>query len=428
MKKTIILFALLLVAVASSLADDILQDTIWVRKTDQMDGFYMVKFSNTDSLIVGHGYQNDLFFDAKTGTEIKRIGGNNEVFFINNDANFIRLNQTRTKFEIFDLKTWEVIDTLENDGALIGLDAGISKDERYLVSEIQGGFRIWDISTKKILKTKIYPPEEYLQKFTIDQIKFLCDGSKIISTLNKEYKDPDNPKGYYIIKHIIYDFNTLDSIDVFEGMAYYRLSNICSLIAFKRSDPTYGVELYDFNTKKLLHQFLVNGPSLTGVEFSKDDKYLVTTNGPGPNRMDVWNLESEDFQRSYFYQGTSFMTIDISNNDKYFVSSAGYYISLFRSKFHPSYIEDDSLKNLIQIFPNPTKGELYIQLNLPDMGWAKILLTDTMGNVISILYNDYITGYPQKLKFDLSFLSSGTYNITVNNSNNSYTYKLIVNK
>ena len=78
----VLFFALLQFAQAQPVPQDS-TDLVWSLKTDQSAGFWMVKFSNTDSLIVGHGYDYDLFFDAKTGQEIQRIHNDNEVFFIN---------------------------------------------------------------------------------------------------------------------------------------------------------------------------------------------------------------------------------------------------------------------------------------------------------------------------------------------------------
>src|SRR3989339_1499719 len=139
-------------------------DLVWSLKTDQSAGFWMVKFSNTDSLIVGHGYDYDLFFDAKTGQEIQRIHNDNEVFFINNDNNFIVLNQSRTRFDIYDALNYTIIDSLENDGIVINeypiID--MSKDGKYLIAPIPRGFRIWDITTKRILNTKLFPDEPKL--------------------------------------------------------------------------------------------------------------------------------------------------------------------------------------------------------------------------------------------------------------------------
>jgi hypothetical protein len=67
MKKTILflvlLFAFLQVAIAQ---DNYYKDTVWTNKIpDQSMGFWKVKFSLTDSLIVAHGYKYDLFIDTK---------------------------------------------------------------------------------------------------------------------------------------------------------------------------------------------------------------------------------------------------------------------------------------------------------------------------------------------------------------------------
>ena len=87
MKKFILFILLILAYIQATNAQPKPQDStdlIWSNRiADQSMGFYMVKFSKNDSLIVAHGYTQDLFIDAKTGQEIHRIDGNNEIFFIN---------------------------------------------------------------------------------------------------------------------------------------------------------------------------------------------------------------------------------------------------------------------------------------------------------------------------------------------------------
>ncbi|OGU41718.1 MAG: hypothetical protein A2X61_00210 [Ignavibacteria bacterium GWB2_35_12] len=420
----VLFFALLQFAQAQPVPQDS-TDLVWSLKTDQSAGFYMVKFSNTDSLIVGHGYDYDLFFDAKTGQEIQRILGNKEIFFINNDNNFIRRNQQATKIEIFDTKTYQVIDSLESDSLQIGyLD--ISKDEKYLVSVITGGLRIWDLTTKKILKTKWFPKEENLQKFNIYNIKFLCD-NRIIATHYKEYKNPSNPNNpIRKIYHSIFDFNSLDSIDVYKEMVYFELSNNCIKIAFNTGDPNYGVEVYDFNTKEFLWKLPINGPSLTGIEFSPDDKYLVTSNGPGTNALKIWSIEIGN--ETYDYGIGSRDCIDVSHDGEFIVSSSASRLTLREAKFGINTVPGDSGITPQIIYPNPTTGIATIQYQQPFSENTNMYITGINGQIVKPILNNYLEEGIKTIDFNTQDISNGIYFVKVENTHLSLVFKLIVNK
>ncbi|MCX6155113.1 MAG: hypothetical protein NT007_13250, partial [Candidatus Kapabacteria bacterium] len=244
MKKCFVfaLTATLWLSASLVFADNYFADTVWTNKTDQADGFYMVKFSKNDSIIAGMGYQMDLFYDAATGAEIHRIPFNSEVHFINNDQNFVRLAASRNKLEIWDTKTFIVIDSLESDGTTIG-SIDISSDEKFIVGVIPKGIRSWNLITKKILKTQLFQSQPNLTEIGIRTINFACDNSKFIGSLGRIYTDPNPPnKQYGYGWDVIYDFNTLDSVDVLGSYQSFKLSNTCKYFTDKIADSFKGVE------------------------------------------------------------------------------------------------------------------------------------------------------------------------------------------
>ncbi|MCL5991033.1 MAG: T9SS type A sorting domain-containing protein [Bacteroidetes bacterium] len=429
MKNLLLLFALLF-SIIQIQAQPVPQDStdlVWSTKTDQTLGFYMVKFSITDSIIVGHGYDYDLFFDANTGQEFKRIIGNNEIFFINNDRNFIRLNEAQTKFEIFDTGTFEVIDSLESDGIKIGT-SDISKDEKYLVAYIERGIREWDLATKKIIRTKLFPQEpSNLEEFSVSQINFCCDNSKIIFTLFKLYTDTTNPgHNYYRLYHPIFDFNTLDSIDAFQGMAYFRLSHDCLKIAFKRTDPDSGVEVYDFNSKQLLWKIPINGPSLTGIEFSPDDRYLVTSNGPGTDALKIWSIETG--KETYDYGMGSRDCIDVSHDSQFIVSGSSSRMTLRNAKFGSSIVPGDSEITPQIIYPNPTTGVATIQFKQKFSEITNIYISGINGEIVKPILNNFLEAGIKIIELNTQDITNGTYFVKVENAHQSLVFKLIVSK
>jgi hypothetical protein len=249
MKKHLILIGFLVALLLSisspcKAVQDYFQDTVWVKKTDQISGFYQCKMSNTDSMIVAHGYAIAYVYKTLSGEQIARLPFNGEVHFFNQDKNIIQLAPSRDRLIVFETKEFKAIDTLEFDGEAIA-DIDISKDEKYLVAVVASGYRIWSLNTRKILKTKTYKAEEYQTNFQIEQITITNDNSQIITSESRTFYNPNNPnKPYSTFRHNIYDFNTFDSLGTFNGMAYYRLSNTCKYIAFKCMDKDYGVQIF----------------------------------------------------------------------------------------------------------------------------------------------------------------------------------------
>jgi WD40 repeat protein len=208
-------------------------------------------------------------------------------------------------------------------------------------------------------------------------------------------------------------------------MSYFRISNNCQKIAFKRADPTYGVEVYDFNTKELIWKIPINGPSLTGIEFSPDDKYLVTSNGPGANCLKIWSMENGEETHRYWPRSYDFVCL--SNNGNYVVSGLGRYLFKFHSRFNGIYVEP-SEDTTILIYPNPTNGLINLEFNNPILENTLINLNDINGLLIKNLFNNILEQGQQSINFNVSDLSNGTYYIKVNNSQLSLFFKLIINK
>lgn len=430
MKKLFILsvFIFSMFAAHGLQAGDLANDTVWTKKTDQSAGIFQVKFSNNDSIIYAKGLEMSLFFDTQTGEEIIRIPGNEEVFFFNDDNNFIKLNEDRTTIEIFDAKTYEIIDSLENDGTKINNypKYDLSKNGRYFVAAIPNGFRIWDMNTKGIMRTKIFPEEPNLIDVWVLNTRFTNDNSKIIAQHGKTYKYQDDPdKSYTIGYFIVYDFLSLDSIDVFPNSQYFKLSNTNKYLAYGTGHKDYGVEIYDFHTKQLLHQIPINGPSLTGIEFSPDDKFLVTSNDPGANCLKIWSTEIGKEVYDYPYAGYS--GVNVSNNGKLILGINGRNLILYHSRFENTPVQEIPEPENI-LYPNPTTGSAILNFNNPISEHTNIILIDLSGNLIQEINDKFLKQGEQSFQIDVNDLPNGTYYILIQNSQLNLSYKLIINK
>ncbi len=426
MKKQIILIgflAALLLTISSTCkaVQDYFKDTVWMRKTDQSLGFYQVKFSNHDSIIVGHGYGMDIFYNTFTGEEIKRIPFNTEIHFFNNDENYMQLAPSRDRLVIYNTRTFEAVDTLEYDTLSIG-NVEISKDENYIVGVVTGGIRVWSLKSKKILTTKIYPVEKDQLEFSISQICITNDNSRIITSETRKFYD--GYEEYSTRRHNIYDFTKLDSIGSYANFTSYRLSNTNKYIAFKNKGDSYGIVIYNFITGEFVQKLLIDGTSITGIEFSPDDKYVVTSNGPFGNSLIISEIETG--KEIHRYWPSSYDCVDVSNNSKFVLGAIGPYIRLFKSRYGiVSVPEKGEILNII--YPNPTNSIATIEFTQNSSGNTIIELLSTHGILIKTIYKSFLEAGKQKIEINTSDIPSGNYFIVVKNNNEQLLFKLIVN-
>jgi len=422
MKRAFLLLVLIAVLMPAGIkAQNYFEDTVWTKKTDQYMGFWKVKFSQTDSIIVGQGMHESIFYDAFTGDEMYRLPFNAEVHFIENDNKFIQLAPNRDRLVIYDTKTYLPLDTLEFDDRKIGT-ISISNDESTIIGVVTKGLRRWNLHTGQIMKTKDFEMVPGLVKIENGNMKFILDDNRLVVGEIKKYIISEKPIEYGLKLGIkIYDVNTLDSIDYFSNKFDFELSETNQYIAFNNGESNNGVEIYDFATKQLLRRLPVNGPSLTGIEFSPDDKYIVTSNGPGQNSLIVWNVETGN--QTHRYWPSSYSTVDVSHNGSYILAVFGRRLRMFYARFGPTNVPNNEDGNEPLIYPNPSTGEVNIPIgNRTLKGTVRVY--DVSGNIV-LTHPLAPSREGVSVRFDVSELPSGTYMVIMDNG---VSYKLIVNK
>ena len=368
-------------------AQDYFEDTVWVKKVPNFGSIDDVKFSKNDSIIVAHGYGTNIFFETKNGNEITRILSYAPIQFFNNDENFVQIATSNDRLEIYQTSNFKAIDTLEYKTDSI-CSILVSNDENYAIGVIKNGFCVWDLKTKKIIKTVILPEEEYLRSIEIT-IQNLCDNKTFLASFFKTYTRSYPPyNDYLIVSYNTYNYSDLDSIDSKEGTGFCRISNNCEILAKNIRDSNYGVELLNFKTGELIQKLPIDGNSLTGMEFSPDDKYIVTSNGPDGNSLIVWN--SETGEKAYIYPYGSYSNIDVSNNGKYIIASCGEYLFLINFKNETSIVENKDENNVKTIYPNPATGNVTIDFNIISTRKNSDWLIDLKGELIKSVFNGFL--------------------------------------
>ncbi len=422
----------LLVEVANTQAQPLPQDTVWTSKTDQAEGFFRLKFSKNDSIIAGMGFEMDLFFDTKTGSEIRRIPGNNEVFFIGNDNKFLRVSPNFKMIEIWSTESWTVVDSLQQDELQIG-PISVSNDERYVVGYVANrvgyskdhgvqnrGIRIWDLQSKQILQTKLFPysPKDTgIYRFVIGTPIILCNNSGLLVSMSITYQSPGLKNETYttISKDIVYNFPSLDSID---SGKYGKLSHNCLMIA---KYDSHQISIYDFNTMELQWKM----PPVTNYSafwWDPTDRYSVTATSNRPEgKMTIWDISKKE--KVYEY-GTNPSNIDISHNGKYIVTGSRL-LSLYYAKWNGLSVPGETKEPQV-IYPNPTNGMINLQFNQQVSEITAINIQDSKGAMVRPLFNGFLTEGPQNLSYNISDLATGTYFVQVQSKHNSLIFKLMV--
>jgi hypothetical protein len=425
------LAAILLLPIFAYTQENSLKDTVWVRRTDQLYGFYMVKFSNTDKYIVGMGNEVSIFFDSETGQELKRIPFNSEVIFLNNDTQFMQIAPSEDKIYIYDFESLHVIDSIENNGEIIGdPDATggkviwVNNNESILLGLIEGGFRIWDLKTKEILKTHYYEDEKDLISRRFTRISLNCNMTRILIKQEKTYKT-ENPFPYdkrIDYYNVFYDYNTLNEVyRTPNRYFFYEMSSTCKYIAYESGlddNSNFGVLIHDPNTHELITKIPVNGPSLSGIEFTSDDRYMVTSNGPGLNKIIVWSSDTWEIVYEYYYFSTH--CFDIDHQDKYIISDVAGDLVKWHFRTEPNSINEDK-PDVIEISPNPVESILFLNNLTSDT--YQISLISINGNDLGLLYDGYIN---DTIRLDVSKYPSGAYILNIESETKTFNQKFTI--
>lgn len=419
MKSLILSLALLIAGYTSSFADNYNRDTLWMKNTDQSEGFYMLKFSQNDSTIAAFGYQNTIFYEAKTGNEIARIDGNKNGFFIKNDSRFLKLRSDGKTVDIYDLNSYKIVDSLESDGLDIYDNSDISIDNRFYISTVAGGLRIWDMDTKKIIRTKIFDfsKEVDLISWGFGKVKFHnCNPNQIIAPRVKKYKIPNStpPQTKEIGSLSIFDINSLDSISEIENKGQIVLSKNCKYYAYKLHDNNYGIELYDFQTKKLLYKLPVNGLNVTGLEFTSDEKYLIYTY-PIITILDILNNKVIST-----YNDGSYNNIAVSHNNNNIISSSGRYLLYYKAHYGTNAVTNPT-NTTNAIYPNPTNGLVTISTSCL-MPQVQFTISNQAGQIIN---TSIIQNTNNQIQLNFSQYPIGNYYIELQCNQDVTNYKII---
>ena len=89
-------------------------------------------------------------------------------------------------------------------------------------------------------------------------------------------------------------------------------------------------------------------------------------------------------------------------------------------------VNDINLDNYVSVFPNPSAGIVFVNVNTPGFGHVNMKLYNVVGEVISETTDNI--SVPKKFTFDISNQPSGIYLIEIKSENGQSVKKIILNK
>ncbi|MEL7534127.1 MAG: T9SS type A sorting domain-containing protein, partial [Bacteroidota bacterium] len=93
-----------------------------------------------------------------------------------------------------------------------------------------------------------------------------------------------------------------------------------------------------------------------------------------------------------------------------------------QAKANPHLLQNQSL----QIFPNPSTDQVFIQFELPEATRTKIWVTDMTGREVMGVFDLPLAQGPHEIEFDVKKLSIGTYILNLQYQNELLQRKMMV--
>jgi WD40 repeat protein len=422
--KFISLFAILILVISNlqfvSYAGDIAKDTVWTKETNE-PGFSSLQFIKDDQIIVAQAFGQTVFYDASNGNELKRILGSNKALFFNEEKNFLRVNNDRNKIQIFNADTYEVEYELINDDILVQEYAyfEITNDGRYLILPIINGIRVWDLQERKILNTKIFEGISLISS-DINKIDFIPQNNRILLSISKTYKIDESQPPVTHGRIIEYDLFSLDSMKNWGNKGQtFRVSPSSKYIAFGIG----GVQIYNLETGELISTIKLNSNALTGIEFSNEERYIVTSSTTSEDLLAIWDVKTG--KQLYDYNAeSSFSTLALSNDNNFIISAASQYILKWKVTELMTSMRNTSNGTDI-LYPNPTNGQIEVKYNINKPNNFQYEVTNIQGIILNRNNLGFKNIGENVETIDVNNLPIGQYNLRIFSENEVVNFKFI---
>lgn len=421
--KLISLFAILFLAFfninPNSLwsADD--ENMVWRFKGTSYYGGTL--FSN-DKIIAFYSGSFIDFLNTETGEKFHTIQNANRLYFINNDDEFFQMSNDRKFFVKYKTNGFIPIDSIVHDNNVFSSQYLISINSVNLYEILLDRIRVWDIEQKKVIREMLFPKYDEPDLYSHNIVAGLdCNNEKIIGKHIKDYRPQGPPQFWYEIEYIaFYDALTLDSLNAIKITGgRFSLSNTCKYFVRMQGK----IELYDFNTLKLLKTFDgLDNINIRTLNFTNDDKYLITTESNN-YIIQIWDLKENKLIKTYDKTVPGDI-LSITNDNKFAFCSVGNIFFKLRLNLDPNSVED-IVAGDTNPYPNPTNSSLEIKYNVRKPNVFQYEVTNLAGQFL-IRNNLGFRNVGENIEtIDVENLPIGQYNLKIYSENEVVNFKFI---
>ena len=172
--------------------------------------------------------------------------------------------------------------------------------------------------------------------------------------------------------------------------------------------------------------------NVTGVDFSKDSKYLVTGSGaPAEQNIKIWDMKTGN--SIYHYKQNGYGMIHVSNNNKFittYILSPISKLILLNAKWSPTSVIEglENKETEIRTIPTPFSDVVKIEFNLPKPGMVQALISNETGENVFVFPEKFFSEGKNTLEWKPQNLAQGIYFCTIKSDDFFIIVKLLLQK
>lgn len=240
----------------------------------------------------------------------------------------------------------------------------------------------------------------------------------ILAFVEKNYKLDGKPQPVSTKRNILYDFETLDSIDNWGYKGYiFKVSPTGKYIAYGIG----GVQIYSLDTGELVSTLKLNSDALTGIEFSNYENYIVTSSTTSDDLLAIWDVKTGN--QLYEYPRGSISCFNLSIDNRYITCTTGNY--LYKLRVTDQMTSVTANNNQILIYPNPTNGRIESKYNVSKPNIFQYEITNISGQFL-IRNNLGFRNVGENIEtIDVNNLPLGHYNLRIYSETEVVNFKFI---
>jgi WD40 repeat protein len=383
-----------------------------------------VRFSPDDSKIAAFSEQNNAvaIVDVPTGNIDTLLSGFKWGEY-SQDGNYIYAPKGKL---IYQINTQDYSYSSPFDTAVGGLASISISDNGLAVCRTGNGFQVWDMNTGEIIfsKTFIEPDNEGNTGDYLASVKITKDGNYLIICLTSAYKDFKGDS------HCLKLYSEILNLSIFEKenevkntMAVFP-SNTNKYIAFDYQDCEVSHKMTSFVYDIQLDSIILSIQGISSkpdIAFSPDDRYMAVA-FRYLGKIIIYDLETKE--EKYFFNLGTYHTVDWSPNGYYIAGSVGEVLGLHFTDSVYTLVDNFQIDPVIT-YPNPTQDIFNLEFDLIQNGNTRIDIINTIGSVIKIVENSFLTAGNYLYQIDISELPVGFYLILLETKSQTISFPLL---